>query len=127
MMLEDFLFNVIFFLFAFLMVFLVDYFILSKVKKGKKRVDKLTTIDSFLIRRYNLDEKKLNLTRLNFQVALINSFIISFVSSIICLINVFITIQFLIGFVMLFFLTYAIYEIYGRHLRKKYGKTNKID
>ena len=76
----------------------------------------------YLISRFNLDDKCINLHILNFYISIINAFIIAFVSSLIALINVNIVIQLLIGFVLLFALIYAIYEIFGRHLKKKWGK-----
>ena len=124
----DFIFmNILFFLIVFLVVFLVDFYVLCKEKsKGnKKRVEKMTTGDLFLISRYKLDEKKINLKKMNFHSSIINGFIISFVSTAISLINVHIGIQLAIGFVMLFGLIYAIYELYGRHLHKIWGKEEK--
>ena len=52
----------------------------------------------------------------------INSFIISFVASFVMLIPLNMIWQFVIGFAMLLALIYSFYEIYGRHLAKKYKK-----
>ncbi|MBR1416199.1 MAG: hypothetical protein IJ572_00070 [Bacilli bacterium] len=122
---EDILFNVIFFLVLFLVVFLVDFFIISKDKKGKNKIDKITSIGNYLISRFNLDDKNINLKILNFHISIINAFIISFVSTTVCITNLNIGISLLISFVLLFALIYSIYEIYGRFLKKKYGKINK--
>lgn len=122
MNLENILFNLIFFLVVFLFVFLVDFYVVSKEKGKKRKVEKLTSQDTYMIKKFNLDEKKLNLTRLNFHIAIINAFIIAFVSTTISLTNLHIGFQMLISFVVLFALIYSLYEIYGRHLKKKYGK-----
>jgi len=122
MAIEEILLNLIFFLVVFLLVFIVDFYFISTKKQGKKRVDKLTSEADFIISRYNLDDKKVNLRKLNFHISVINGFIISFVSTTISLINVNISIQFLIGFILLFALIYSVYEIYGRYMNKKIGK-----
>ena len=121
--------NVIYFLVVFMLVFFVDFYFIMKTRpkkvkgeKGKKPVDKLSSEGMYLISRFNLDDKKINLHMLNFYIAIINAFIIAFVSSLIALINVNIVIQLLIGFVLLFALIYSIYELFGRHLKKKWGK-----
>ena len=55
--------------------------------------------------------------------ALINSFIIAFVSTVISAIPAHVVWQLLVGFVLIFGLIYALYEIYGRILVKKgWGK-----
>ena len=50
---------------------------------------------------------------------LINSFIITLVTLILELINIPYIFKLIIGFVLLFGLIYALYEIYGKHLKKK--------
>lgn len=130
----DILFNLIFFLVVFLIVFLISFYFIcrsrsTKDKKTKKRIkgtDKLTTEGMYLISRFNLDDKLVNLHMMNFYISIINAFIISFVATTVSLIKVNVVVQLLIGFVLLFALIYAIYEIYGRHLKKKWGKNNGI-
>ena len=119
---DSIMFNLIFFLVAFLVVFLIDYYILCKKKTKKKRVDKLTSEGDYLIRRFNLDINKINLKMFNFHISIINAFIISFVTTVISTTNLHIIIQLSIGFVLLFALIYSMYEIYGRHIKKKWGK-----
>lgn len=122
--------NIIFFLLVFIIVFLVDFYFIAKNrpkrKKGSKEkvkvTDRLTTEGMYLMSRFNLDDKKVNLHMLDFHISIINAFIIAFVSTGISLINVNVIFQLLIGFVLLFALIYAIYEIFGRHLKKKWGK-----
>ena len=122
--------NIIFFLLVFIIVFLVDFYFIAKnrpkrkmgSKEKVKLTDRLTTEGMYLMSRFNLDDKKVNLHMLDFHISIINAFIIAFVSTGISLINVNVIFQLLIGFVLLFALIYAIYEIFGRHLKKKWGK-----
>lgn len=116
--------NIIFFLVIFILVFLVNYFFICKSKKNKKgkKVDRLTTEGQYLIARFNLDDKKINLTKLNFHISIMNAFIISFVSTFVSLVSNNLLIQLSVGFALLMGLIYAIYELYGRHIKKKWGK-----
>lgn len=122
MNLEDILFNIVFFLSTFFIIFLLNYYLLCKDRKGKKKIDKVTSIDMYLITRFKLNEKLINLKMMNFHTSIINSFIIAFVSTTVNILDVHIAIKLSISFVLLFALIYAIYEIYGRHLKKKESK-----
>ena len=115
--------NIIFFLLVFLLVYIVEFYIISKDKtKYKKRIDKITSQDIYLINRFNLDDKRVNIRLMNFHVSIINAFIISSVTTIISLTKLSMILQLLIGFVLLFALIYSLYELYGRHLKKKWGR-----
>lgn len=74
---------------------------------------------NYLIFKFNLDPNKILYKPVCLYCALINGFIISGVVTIISNIKLKMMWQFLIGFVLLFGLIYAIYEIYGRILVKK--------
>ncbi len=104
----------------FLLVFVV-YFFLLRFKMKKNKVNRIGEI-SYLIQKFRLDSKKLNYWKLLIPISLINSFIISFVASFVMLIPLNMIWQFVIGFAMLLALIYSFYEIYGRHLAKKYKK-----
>lgn len=119
-----------FFLILFLVVFCVDYFFITKRKlkiinnKGKGKNGKKKKIKSigeldYLVAKFKLNYKKINKERAIIWISLINSFIISIVSTIIILMPFKIIWQMLIAFVLLFSLIYALYEIYGRHLKKE--------
>ncbi len=100
-------------------VFIVYKILLSrKIKKNKEAE---ITEFSYLIPKFNLDKKQIKYARTTTEIALINAFIISFVATIISSIPVGLVYQLLIGFVMIFALIYSLYEIYGRHLAKKWG------
>jgi len=117
---KEILWQGIWFLLVFFVMFLV-YFILLKRKMKK---NKLQTVGefSYLIHHYELDVKKINYQHLAMVVSLMNAFIVAFVSTFIMLIPTNMIWRLLIAFVLLFLLIYALYEIYGRYLKKKYGK-----
>ncbi|MEG1892521.1 MAG: hypothetical protein RR189_01340 [Bacilli bacterium] len=112
---------------VFIVVFLVDYFLILKRKVKKitkpKEKEKFKIISimeiEYLISKFALDKKKLNINYCIVCIALLNALIISFVSSIIMLIPWALPWQLLVGFTLLFILIYAIYELFGRHLVKK--------
>lgn len=118
------------FLILMLIVFLVDYYLINKrklaliknkgkTKKGKqKKIKSIGEID-YLTIKFKLNKKKLNEDRMIIWISLINSFIISIVSSVVMLMPLKLMWLMLIAFVLLFCLIYSLYEIYGRHLKKK--------
>lgn len=112
-------YHVIWFFFVFFLMFFIYFLLLTRKLKQKKQ-----TIGefSYLIHRFSLDTKKVNWNRLKVGVSVINAVIISFVSNFIMLIPLDMMWRLMIGFVLLFALIYALYEIYGRILQKKYGK-----
>ena len=114
---------VIFYLVVYLIVFLVTYIIdLIKIKKKKQK--KIGEIQ-YLTSKFKLDSNKINYKRVSLVIALLNSFIISTVTLVISLVNTNMTLQLVIGFVLLFALIYSVYEIYGRILIKK-GYKKKV-
>ena len=112
---SEILFNVFMFLIFFLVIFIITYFMnLSKYKK-KKSIGEM----KYLINKFNLDEKRLKKGKMILWVCIIDAFIISFVGTFIFMLPIDYVWKFLIGFVLLFALIYALFEIYGRHLVKK--------
>ena len=122
MNLENILLNIIFFLVVFFIIFLCDFFIFSKEKSKNKKIEKMTSQDLYIIKKFDLNDKLINLKKLNFHISIINAFIIAFVSTTISITDFNIGIQMVISFVLLFGLIYSLYEIYGRIMKKKYGK-----
>lgn len=118
---------------AFILVFLIDYFLINKkklnliknkgkTKKGKtKKIKNIGELD-YVIAKFKLDFKKIDTEKAIIWISLINSFIISLVSFIIMIIPLKIAWQMLIAFALLFGLIYSLYEIYGRHLKKLQNK-----
>ncbi len=119
-------------LFVFIAVFLVNFLWIFKrgnIKKQKKKKKNKKLEDfvglSYLIPKFKLDINKMNLNYVFFMVSLINAFIISFVFMVVTIIPWNVGFSMLLGFVLLFGLIYALYEIYGRILVKKGWSKNE--
>lgn len=104
----------------FLLIFIITYWM--NLNNYKKR--KYTSIGelNYLLKKFNLDRKKLPVRKMLLNFSLLDAFIMAFTASFITALPVNTVFQMLIGFVLLFALIYALYEIYGRHLVKKYKK-----
>ena len=107
------------FIALFIIIGLGNYY-LNKRKLNKKKNKKNKPIGEidYLVTKFKLDKSKLNNKKMIIYIAIINSFIISFTSCLIMIIPLKLIWQMLIAFVLLFSLIYALYEIYGRHLKK---------
>ena len=120
--LQNILEPILIFFIIYLLVFVVYYFFLCRKKKRKKQKGpkgfKITNEMNYLITKFKLDEKSLDIKKLAKGVALINAFIIAFVSTILINLKLQTILRLLIGFVLLFILIYACYEIYGNYLKK---------
>lgn len=115
------------FLVIFILVFLADLIFIKKPifdrESGKKKKSKKKKKDFFelnyVVTKFKLDKKKMPIKKCIIHFALINAFIIALTVTILDLLDVFIALQLLIGFVLLFGLIYACYELYGRFCVKK--------
>ena len=127
---NEYLLSVYIFIGLFIIVYLVDYFLINKrkltliknkgiTKKGKKKKIKNISEVDYLTAKFKLKENNLNLDSIIMVISLINAFIISLVSSIVMLLPFAIMWQLIIAFALLFGLIYSLYEIYGRHLKHK--------
>lgn len=131
---DEFTLTLIWGIVLFVVIFLVNYFLIlkrgykniQKVKK-KKKTKKLEDFIGFslIVPKFKLDVNKMNLNYVFILSSLINSFIISFVFVIIYSVPWDLPFQILLGFVLLFGLIYALYELLGRHLVKKGWKKNE--
>lgn len=119
-LMNEFMYQLIWFFLVFFIMFFVYSFLLKR--KMKKRKSSNIGEFSYLLHRFRLDVKKVDLKKLGWSISFINAFIISFVSSFIMMIPTSMIWRLVIAFVLLFVLIYALYEIYGRHLQKKYKK-----
>ncbi len=90
----------------------------KKKKKRNKKIEDFIGISYFVI-RYKLDISKCNLNLLFGVLSLVNAFIITVVFMIINLLDWDLPFSMLLGFVLLFGLIYAMYEILGKYLDKK--------
>lgn len=130
---NEYLLSIYIFIGLLIIVFLIDYFIINKkklnliknkglTKKGKKKKIKSISEIDYLTMKFKLNKKNLNMDRMIIMISLINAFIISVVSSIVMLMPFAIMWQLIVAFALLFGLIYALYEIYGRHLKKEEEK-----
>ena len=113
-------------------VFLVDYLVIkrrylkkmnSKNKKKKNQKNNELMELSYLIYKFKLDKEKLPINKLLIFISIINAIIISFVAVLVIMIDIHITLQLGLGFILLFALIYSLYELLGRYLDKKgFGK-----
>ena len=118
--------EVIFFLIVFFVIFLVHYYIISFDRKKKKKSAKMTSMDLYILKKFNISEDKINLRTLNFHMSIIDAFIMAFVSTTLDVTDFHMGIKLAISFALLFALIYSLYEIYGRGLKKKIEKNDKI-
>lgn len=126
---EELYIYLIYFIVIFLLVFIIDYIFIKrpyvKVKKkkkkskGKKKNIKDLFELSYISAKFKLDINKLPINRCLVIFSLLNAFIISFTVSILFMLDIAFIWQFLIGFVMLLGLIYALYELFGRFCVKK--------
>lgn len=111
---SEILFNVLMFLIFFLIIFIITYFMNVWKYKKNKQIGEV----KYLVNKFNLDEKKLKKRQMILWICIIDAFIISFVGTFIFMLPIDYVWKFLSGFVLLFALIYALFEIYGRHLVK---------
>lgn len=121
-------------LFVFIVVFLINFLCIfkrgyenikkQKSKKKNKKLEEFVGL-SYLIPKFKLDINKMDLNYVFFMVSLIDAFIISFVFVVITIIPWDMGFSMLLGFVLLFGLIYALYEILGRVLVKKGWSKNE--
>ena len=120
--------SLIFFIIMFIIIYIVNYYFILKKKyniingkkKSKRKNKEIEIMElSYLITKFNLDKNKMDLLYCIRWIAFLDAFIISLTGTVIFLIPWKIVWQFLVGFVMVFGLIYALYELLGRHLVKK--------
>ena len=121
-------------LFVFIVVFLINFLWIfkrgyenikkQKSKKKNKKLEEFVGL-SYLIPKFKLDINKMDLNYVFFMVSLIDAFIISFVFVVITIIPWDMGFSMLLGFVLLFGLIHALYEILGRVLVKKGWSKNE--
>jgi len=108
--------NLIYFGAVFILVSLVYLLFLNRKRlNGKKGIGEA----AYVIAKFKLDKKKINLKSIVTTIGFINALIIAFVCAVISAVPLQIIWQLLIGFVLIFGLIYSLYEIYGRILVKK--------
>ena len=109
--------NVIFFFIVFLIVYVFTYYF--NFRKIKKRKGKTIVEYHYLISKFHLNQEKVNYRKMLLSISLIDAFIIATVTTCISIVEISIFWQICIGFILLIFLIYICYEIYGHYLIKK--------
>ena len=114
--------QVILFMILFTLFYFVYYFIFDDMLKKEKyaQISELT----LLVKKFDLDKKKMDYKKCLNGVALINGFIISIVSVIILSIKIYYIFRLLIAFILIMVLIGISYYSYGKYLNKKWGKEN---
>ncbi len=112
-----------FFCILFVIIFCIHY-VYDYRKLKKKKTDNFMLI-SYVVKKFKIDEKKIQYKKELKWMCLIDSFIISSVGTIVSFLDTYLILQLGIGFVLLFLLIYALYELYGRHLEKKIRREEK--
>lgn len=108
------------FLIIFIIIFIFNYLVkLKRIKK--KKYNKIEEMN-YILAKFKLKKNKINYKKEIFFISLINSFIISLTSIVVIKIKGPLFLRLAAGFVIIFLLIYAFYEIYGRNLKKKEGK-----
>ena len=119
------IFNIILFISLFLVVYLMYYLFVIRSKKAMIKMQNGKEM-LFLKRNYHLDYDKLDTKKVANSVALINAFIISFTTVVVCLLNSWISNFYLwlicsmfMAIVILFPLIIILYHLIGTHYNKK--------
>lgn len=105
------------FVVLFTLIFLVYMVFINKKRKKDDTLKKASEV-KMIIARHNLNMKKIKYKNLLLSVSIANSFILSFTAVLIIHIKS-IWLSLLIGFIVVALLTYSLYEIIGRHYKKK--------
>ena len=112
----------IFFVFAFLLVFLTYVLIINRKRKEYTAGKKFTEVN-YIVNKFKLDMRKVKYKKLLWITTIANSFIVAATSTLVINVDGFVW-QLLVGFVILLLLTFVIYEIIGRILKRK-GKKDE--
>ena len=128
---EEYVVMLIWGLIVFLLVFLINYFVIfwgvlnkffkkKKSEKNKKEKPLSEYIGfSYIIPKFDLDIKKMNIKYVTAIISLINALIISVVVIILGFLDWNITFKMLLSFLLSFTLIYICYEALGKSLVKK--------
>ncbi len=112
----DILWTIYDFFFLYLLVFIIYMVFINKRKKNYSKLKKNDELVLF-VNRYNIDVEKVGFKKIKKYLALINSFIIAFSSTIIIHVEG-LLLKVGVGFVIIMIMIYSLYEIVGRKLKK---------
>lgn len=110
--------HLIYFVVVFILVNLIYLLFLNKRRLKKNKVKDMGEV-VYIVNKFKLDTKKMDMKKVVYTIGILNAFIIAFVCMIVAAIPLQMILKMAIGFVLLFGLIYSIYEIYGRYLVSK--------
>ena len=108
------------FIFCFLIIYLLYLVVIVLRKKGLKKFKTSKQLEYFKI-KFKLDTAKIDFKKFANALAMTNAFIIAFTVTLIGLFDNWI-LKILIAFIILLPLMYFLYNILGKHYKKKEGK-----
>lgn len=108
----------LFFLTFMFVLIIYELFVVRKAKRKKKKDRKEPIEISYLVRRYNFNIKKINYSRLLQVVAIVSSFDIALIVSIVMNIHNFL-LEIVVGFLSLFIIIFISYHIVYLFYKKK--------
>lgn len=117
---NKFLLNGIYFLGAYVIIFLIYVFVINRKKKTYKETKENLEVQ-YLVKKFNLDKRKVKYSTLKWYINFINPLIISTTFVIVTNIESLLW-GILVGFIVMMTLIYSIYEIVGRILKKRGSK-----
>lgn len=106
----------------FLVIYIVYSVFLNRKRKNYKDLKKTDEIKLF-ISRYNLDMRKTKYKEVLTSLTIINSFILSFTTSVVIRING-LMMSIIVGFITILLLIYSLYEITGKYFKRKEEEEN---
>lgn len=115
--------KLIFFMTAFVIILLIYIFIINKKRKVYTDGKKQTEIN-YIVKRFDLDMRKVNYNHLKWTITITNSFIVAFASTVVSMLHG-LGLQILVGFVLLIMLIFSLYEIIGRIYARKGSKKHE--
>ncbi len=103
----------IYFFASYILTFIIYTLVINR-KKNKRRPMEI----DYILTKFNIDERKINLNFLRWTLNIVNPFIVSVTFLVVMNIDSFI-LGIIIGFIIMLLLIYSIYEIIGRVLKGK--------
>jgi len=110
-------FEILMYLVIFLIVFIITL-IINMIKYKNNNLDKIIELN-YLLSKFNLKVKDINIKNHLLIISLIDGIIISLVVNLISYLKFNYLVRLAIGFALLVILIYIIYEIYGKILKAK--------
>ena len=117
---NEILLNGIYFLVAYIIIFLIYVLVINRKKKTYKETKENIEVQ-YLVKKFNLDKRKIKYSTLKWYINVVNPLIIATTFVIVTNIESLLW-GILIGFVVMMALIYSVYELLGRILKKRGSK-----